>query len=132
MPAILTSFSKSKNYDPNKRPMALVRLIGPGGTPGSTYPCLVDTGADYTVLPLFMTRSTGIVITGTRKPIITIGGSKSFYFETGISLEVEGYSVITDLFFDPSPSAAYLPSLGRKTLLDTFDIGFNVNEWLYD
>lgn len=132
MPAIHASFAKFKNFDPHNRRMAAVVLIGPNGARGSLYNCLVDTGADYTVLPLFMTKSTGIVITGTLRRITTVAGSTWFLFETGITLEVEGYPVVTDVFFDPSPSAAHLPLLGRKTLLDTFDLGFNISEWLYD
>ncbi len=132
MPATSASFTHSKIYDPLNRPMADVVLIGPGGVRGSLYQCLVDTGADYTVLPLAMALSAGITVSGGFSTITTVAGAASFYFLTGITLEVEGYVVPTDVYIDPSPAAAYIPLLGRATLLSAFDLGFNVSDWLYD
>jgi predicted aspartyl protease len=111
--------------------MADLVLIDPSGSRSSIIQCLVDTGADYTVIPTYIVL--GFNVTSTSPfSVTTAGGYVTYNIQTGVDVEIEGFRIKTDILFDPSPSAAYIPILGRVTLLSAFDFGFNINEWLYD
>jgi hypothetical protein len=132
MPTLL--FSNSKPYDPNdNRPYAEVVLTGASGTrKSSTYNCLVDTGADYIILPIDAANTVGIILSGATMPVHGVTGSASLNFETNLEIIIENHASITaDVLFDPRPTAAFVPILGRTAILALCDLGFDVTDWLF-
>ena len=131
MPTIF--FPNNRPYDPNdNRPYAQVILTDSSGTrKTSVYWCLVDTGSDYIILPISATTMVGITLSGATNTLHGVTGSASFNFETGLQVSVEGYTITADVLFDPAPTATFVPILGRAAILAAFDLGFNVNDWLW-
>ena len=112
----------------SNRPYADVRLISASmGTP--THRCIVDTGADYIQLPACAATSVGINLAG--YSIITVStasGTGSMILATGLDIEVEGVFLKGEsVLFDTANSPKML--LGRISLLNAFDVGFEVNTW---
>ena len=129
----LIAFANSKPYDLiDNRPYSGLTLLHSSGAPRSpTYRCLVDSGSDYIVLPISAAASVGIRLSRMRKTLHGVTGSASFFFEPALLVDVEGYRITADVLFDPSPSAAFVPLLGRAAMLAAFDVGFTVVEWLW-
>jgi len=130
---VTLNFSNNKPYDTvDNRPYLDVLLTDPSGKIKSpTYPSLVDTGSDYIILPTAAAAMAGIPLSGKTKTIRSATGSASFNFETGLNVIVAGYSITADVLFDPSPSSAFVPILGRPAILAAFDVGFNLSDCLW-
>lgn len=131
MPAI--SFLNSRAYHSDGRPYANVILTNDNGTQQSpSFLCLVDTGADYTILPLWALQSIGASPANKTKNLIGPGGKVALLHKTGLRLVVEDCALINqEVLFDSNNSMAYPPVLGRATLLSAFDVGFDVHQWLW-
>jgi len=82
-------------------------------------------------VPISAAASVGIRLSRMRKTLHGVTGSASFFFEPALLVDVEGYRITADVLFDPSPSAAFVPLLGRAAMLAAFDVGFTVVEWLW-
>lgn len=134
MPIAPGTFSGSRSLDPrrNYRAYADIVLTDPAGvTRSSTIQCLVDTGSDYTVLPMSMATAVGIVPSG---PLITFrtaaGVSYSLPSHPRVDLIIEGYAIRVPIAF--STAASFIPILGRIEAVAAFDIGFDVANWYWD
>jgi predicted aspartyl protease len=122
------TFPNKAGFSKN-RPYADVVLL-PKGPSAPTYKCLVDTGADYLQLPAMAAGHASISLsTGISTSVTTVAGSTILMLVKGLSIEIEGKIVKADVLFDPSNTSA--PIAGRQVLLNAFDIGFNVSEWLW-
>ena len=129
MPTI--TFPNSKPYDPiDNRPYAAVALLH-GARKSPTFPCLVDTGSDFIVLPTSAASLIGLPLSGTKKTYRGVTGSASFDFEIGLQVDVEGCVITTDVLFAPTATVGFVPILGRVAILAAFDLGFNVSDWLW-
>ena len=134
MPIGPGTFSGSRALDPvrNYRAYADVVVTDPTGmTRSSTIQCLVDTGSDYTVLPMSMATAVGIVPSGLPVTFRTAAGvSYSLPSHPTVDLIVEGYRINTPVAF--STAASFIPILGRLEAVAAFDIGFDVANWYWD
>jgi predicted aspartyl protease len=113
------------------RPHATVQLLNGGlRTTFSFGNCLVDTGADHTVLPVAAAVAVGIVLPPSLTTIGTMGGPASFYAVPNCTVEIEAIVVsgITVLF-DSSGRAPTV--VGRDVLMALSEFGFNTYEWLW-
>lgn len=93
--------------------------------------CLVDTGADYTILPDSMALTLGVAV-GTLPTIkLTAADGSVFYLPraTGLDLVIEGYPVTADVLFCSAPK--FTPLVGRRDLMNAFDFGFDDSYWYY-
>lgn len=133
MPITPATFASSKPLDAarNHRAYADVRLTTANGTvKSSTLQCLVDTGSDYTVLPLSAATSVGIVPSGPWVTFRTAGGANyRLRSHLGVNLEVEGYAIVAQVIF--SQATAFTPILGRLELVAAFDAGFDTSNWYW-
>jgi len=130
--ATTITFPNAKLYDASdQRPYADVSVAnGSGVRISAIYKCLVDTGADYIVLPI--SAAAGLVLSGTMKNFRGVTGSKPMNFESGVQIMIETtYVITTDVLFDPSPTASFIPILGRTAILTAFDLGLDVSNWLW-
>jgi predicted aspartyl protease len=132
--ALTTAFGHWKGLGASPfRAYADVQMFGPAGVNSSIIQCLVDTGSDYTILPLAIASSIGIQTTGT--PIVpvtfrTAGGVQyTLPLHPAVDIRVEGYRIQVPVVFSP---AAFSPIVGRQELLAAFDLGFDTGQWYWD
>ena len=134
MPIILATASSSRPLDPTRsfRAYADVVMSNPaGGGTSPTVQCLVDTGADYTILPLSLATAIGIMPTGPLVAFRTAAGTAfALPSHPAVSLIVEGYAITVPVAFPAA--AAFAPILGRLELVAAFDVGFDVTSWYWD
>ena len=124
------TYSNARAYSGN-RPYSNVTLSGIQGNPDVNFKALVDTGADYLQLPHSAALTAGINLSSAQSQSVRgATGTSSMLFVRGISVEVEGKSVVVDCFFDPTNSSSAL--LGRQCLLAAVEAGFNTTEWLWE
>lgn len=122
------SFPNSVLFTQN-RPYADV-VLDPKRRSTSTFKCLVDTGADYLQLPISAAQQAGISLaSATSTNVTTVAGSTALLLVKGITVEIEGWSVTADVLFDPLNATS--PIAGRELLLGAFELGFDVNQWLF-
>jgi len=123
----IVNYSNSRLYSGN-RPYADI-VLAAGRRP--TYKALVDTGADYLQLPAAAAWLAGISLVGRASHAITTAGGSSppMTLVPGVSVEVEGFSIIVDVLFSSAGTTGAF--LGRQALLAAFDAGFNTTEWLW-
>jgi hypothetical protein len=115
-----------------RRAYADVRLVGPTRIRSSVVQCMVDTGSDYTILPLGLAGAVGIVPSGGLVSITTVAGtSVSLSSHSPVDLEIEGYAIsLRTVLFSPfSTVGGFIPILGRPELIAAFDFGFTVTDW---
>lgn len=102
------------------------------GTKDGPKLCLVDTGADYTILPDTMAVTLGLALG--RLPVVTIraadGSTFTIPMATGLRLVIEGFIVIADVLFCSAPK--FTPLVGRVDLMNAFDFGFDDTYWYHD
>ena len=124
------NYSHNRDYSGN-RPYSNITLLGINGGSNVNFSALVDTGADYLQLPASAASAAGINLASAQSAsVYGAAGSTTMDFVTGVSVEVEGKTVIVDVLFDPSNSSSAL--LGRQCLLAAVEAGFNSNEWLWE
>lgn len=124
------TYSNRRAFSGN-RPYSNVTLLGVRGNPDVNFYALVDTGADYLQLPQSAAAAAGINLrSATSKVVHGATGSLSMFFVSGVSVEVEGKTVVVDCLFDPTNSSSAL--LGRQCLLAAVEAGFNAAEWMWE
>lgn len=107
------------------RPHADVRL-NPSRAGVPTHKCLVDTGADYLLLPASAARSSGLsLVSSTSLSVSTAGGAATMNLLRGVHVEIEGYAVKVDVLFDPTNRCP--PLAGRGILLPAFAVGMQID-----
>jgi hypothetical protein len=108
------------------RPYAEVIVTGPAGY--ERIWCLIDTGADFTILDDAVVTNIGATYVGPH-PISGVGGSVTLEEYSGIDLEVESKKTTgrTCLFGTNVGD----PLLGRGDVLSTIRLGFDRKGWLY-
>jgi len=123
----ILTFANGKRFVGN-RPWADV-ILEPTYIPTpNTHKCLVDTGADYLLLPASARKGAGLLARPTTiHTSKTAGGVATFDLMTGVEVEIEGYTVTIDVLFDPKNAAT--PLAGRNLLLAAFEIGFQSSDW---
>ncbi len=91
--------------------------------------CLVDTGADDTILDLGTAAVLGIAVaTLPQVQVSTAGGSAYFGHHRGIGLRFAGAAVVSPVLF----GVVAVPLLGRSALLDAnfgIEAGFDATSW---
>ena len=124
------TYSNRRGFSGN-RPYSNVTLLGNHGNPDVNFSALVDTGADYLQLPQSAAVAAGINLRSAQsKTVHGATGSSSMLFVSGVRVEVEGKTVVVDVFFDPTNSSSAL--LGRQCFLAAVEAGFNAVEWLWE
>ena len=109
-----------------RRPVAEVFFQSKNSKFWQSVTMLVDTGADYTLLPRFLAKSLGIVLIKDCKAIHTsgVGGSSKVYMlKKKIRVKIGNYQRKVPVGFlegDDIP-----PLLGREEFLETFKVTFN-------
>lgn len=112
------------------RPWADV-CLEPAHAMSSTFPCLVDTGADYLILPQNVATRVGLNIAGAQTMRLSVvGGSIAVPYIKNLEVDIEGHVIHTDVVFDPHARTNGL--LGRAALLSLFDVGFDAANWYTD
>src|SRR5262245_27950577 len=115
----ITFASRNALLAPGSRAYAEVFLEDPAsGKKDGPKVCLVDTGADYTILPDTMAVRLGLILRGL--PIVSIiaadGSTFSLPRATGLDLVIEGYPVTADILFCSAPK--FTPLVGRRDLMN--------------
>jgi predicted aspartyl protease len=118
------------NVARNSRAFAEVYVEDPAtGRRDGPEACLVDTGADYTVLPVSALTGIGLMVAGL--PTVTIrtvdGSTATLPKAAGLHLEIEGVRITTDVLF--SSAQKFTPVVGRLDLMKAFDFGFDTSYW---
>src|SRR5208337_4513969 len=103
MPISPGTFLSSKALDPlrNYRAYADVVVTDAAGVlKRSVLKCLVDSGSDYTVLPISAAKAVGIVPSGPKVTFRTAGGATyKLASHANVRLVVEGYAVVVQVAF---------------------------------
>ena len=110
-----------------RRAYADVQIVAASGT-SPVYQCLVDTGADYTILPMSAATAAGITPSGPSVRLRTASGA-TFTLPThpAVPLLIEGYANTLPVAFSTGP--AFVAVLGRLEIVQTFDIGLDISHW---
>ncbi|HEV3241322.1 MAG TPA: hypothetical protein VG429_13065 [Casimicrobiaceae bacterium] len=111
------------------RPEGALVLIGVGANSDYAFGyVLVDSGADYVVLPEKAGLRAGIALPP--KPTTTlsgVGGSVGAALMRGLALEFQSLRIVVDVMFDYSNGAP--PLFGRSGLRALQDIGLDPSDW---
>ncbi|MDQ2963329.1 MAG: aspartyl protease family protein [Pseudomonadota bacterium] len=114
---------------PTPRPEGDLLLVGVGSYANYAFGyVLVDSGADYVVLPEKAGLAAGVTLPA--KPTTTlrgVGGSVGAALVTGVRLEFQSLRIRADVMFDYSNSVR--PLFGRSGILALKDIGLDQTDW---
>ncbi len=94
---------------------------------------IVDTGADYTMLPQFLAGLLGVRLREHCRPIETVGvGGKStvYFLRDHLNVRIGEYTRAIPVGFLPSDSIP--PLLGRHEFLETFRVVFHQHQTVFD
>ena len=109
------------------RPEGGLLLIGPLGSYAFGY-VLVDSGADYIVLPEKAGLSVGLRLPPTHTTTLSgVGGSVNAALMHNITLEFQSFQITADVMFDYSNSVR--PLFGRSGIRALQDIGMDDKDW---
>ncbi len=116
----------------NFRAYADVHLTDPStGVRSPTFQCLVDTGSDYTILPISAATAIGLTPSGPPVTFRSVGGvAYTLPSHSAVYIEIQGYLTIGTVVF--STAAGFSPIIGRLELIQAFDIGMDASNWYYD
>jgi len=133
MPITPTTFAGHKTLSAANRYRAYadVYLTDPStGVKSSTIQCLVDTGSDYTILPMSAATAIGLTPSGPPVTFRTVGGAThSLPSHSWVDIVIEGYHIIGPVVF--AIATGFSPIVGRLELVQAFDIGMNLTDWYY-
>jgi predicted aspartyl protease len=108
------------------RPVVTVSLWSPGSRRWRNVQMLVDTGADYTILPKYIATLLGIDLTNA--PVMNtqgLNGLQKVYFLEKLRLKIGSAEREVPVGFVPLAKAPSL--LGRHACLETFGVFFEYN-----
>lgn len=92
---------------------------------------LVDSGADYTVIPIELAEILGLDLSGHREQTSGVGGT-IYTKETSMIVQVknahENYNIKVPIHVILKRDSKIPPLLGRKKFFDAFQITFNQKE----
>jgi hypothetical protein len=109
------------------RPEGDLLLVGPKGSHAFGY-VLVDSGADYVVLPEKAGLSVGISLPPKATTTLRgVGGVVGAALVPGVSLEFQSLTIKADVMFDYSNSVR--PLFGRSGFRGLSDIGLDPTNW---
>ncbi len=125
----LTLTHPKLHVGPRSRPEADIKILSAvGGPPVSVAGVLVDSGADYLMLPKHIGIAAGLPMgRGTRVTINGVSGSVVGRLLTGCVVEVEGVTMTIDILFHPSNRSA--PLLGRNAIFGLKYLLLGSNAW---
>jgi hypothetical protein len=133
MPITPTTFAHARALNPRRSYRAYAYVFvtnATGALKSSKLRCLVDTGSDYTILPVSAATAVGIVPSGPSVTFRTAGGATySLPSHPTVRLEVEGYAITVPVAF--STAGRFSPILGRLELVAAFDAGFDTSNWYW-
>ncbi len=111
------------------RPKLDIELVGPKSQ-RPVYQALVDTGADYLMLPDTYAQQVGLSLSSAQPyGYWTANSWATSKILRNLDVIVEGLRITIDVVFDPlCPSG---PILGRSALLAAIEVGFNDKEWYW-
>lgn len=88
---------------------------------------LVDSGADYVQIPMFLANQANIDMSNaTTVNVSGVGGSTTMWLTKGVDIEVEGKSISIDVLVDPNNGRSLF---GRTGLVELSAHGFDPNDW---
>lgn len=132
MPSL--SFANSKTYvasgSLSGHALIAVQLVV-AGHPTMSVDCVVDTGSAYTILPLALARSAGIVPNGPRITISTISGTTAGFVSHTVDLLIAGSYAVPNCQILFSAASGFVPIIGIQDLNNAFDFAFEFSQWHY-
>ena len=132
-PTYTVNFHDAESYVGN-RPWVDLYLDGPGGPRGRKRAlianALVDTGADYSQLPMHAAQYVGLdPHIRDRQVLISTAGGKVLMHRLDVDLTLLGRTVTVRVHFGPLA----VPLIGRQTLLVAMHtVGFQGKRWLQE
>ncbi len=109
------------------RPEGDLLLVGPKGTRAFGY-VLVDSGADYVVLPEKAGLAVGLPLPPTHTTTLRgVGGHANAALMRNITLEFQSLRITADVMFDYSNSVPAL--FGRSGIRALQDVGIDHKDW---
>ncbi len=111
------------------RPEGDLVLVGLGSNPDRAFGyVLVDSGADYVVLPEKAGLAAGIRLPTTPTTTLRgVGGSVGAALVSGVDLEFQSRPITADVMFDYTNSVR--PLFGRSGIRALKDIGLDPTDW---
>jgi len=123
------NFLYNKPLSAKTEGLADIELIGPAASMAFAN-TLVDTGADYVMLPQYAASRVGIRIQPAHRiHMKTAGGPVIMCLVPNVDVEIEGKRVQISVLFNPSPRSRSL--LGRNGIRALGEIGFDFSDWLW-
>lgn len=122
-------YRRASAYGARHRAYVTVALHGPGQRPRIYTDVLVDTGADFLVLPNAAARAVGLDLSkGIPESVAGVTGTTTLYRLANCQVEVEGtFCVSVDVLFGDG----VMPVLGMDAILAAMQVGFTDREWHY-
>lgn len=123
------NFSHNKPLSAKTEGLADIELIGPAASMAFAN-TLVDTGADYVMLPQYAANRVGIQIQAAyRIHMKTASSPVIMYLVPNVDVEIEGKRIQIEVLFNPNPRSRSL--LGRNGIRALGKIGFDLSDWLW-
>lgn len=128
LPMRTMAFTKTTRYR-QRRAYVTVELEGPGSPRWVNVDVLVDTGADYLVLPDAAAIAVGLdPAGGALESVRGVAGTTTMRRLVGCHVTVEGsYRINVDVLFGPGA----MPLLGMDAMLAAMETGFQAAYWHY-
>lgn len=105
-------------------------ITGPNGTV-SLIDVLVDTGADYVMVPRVLANRLGINLRNARRINVRgVGGSVRMFLVAGVSVSINGNTGSIDVLFNPSSSS--MPLVGRNGIDLLKAIAVDRSDWFWN
>lgn len=125
-------FNQYISLDSLGRAFVDVFLINPTNSSLRAGPvkCLIDTGSDFTILPIQYANSINITPSNSTT-IRSPGGTATYSSQPNLTLEICNLHLPNaDILF--SSSSGFLSILGRNDLLSTIAIGMDDHNWYWE
>lgn len=121
------TFSASKTTATFDKAECELVIVGPKAR-ATIVDVLVDTGADYVVVPRYVAGQVGLSLSGATKVRAKgIGGSVTMDKLSGVSIEIEGKSGVADVLFHPRRASK--PLVGRTGIKIIHEVAFEASDW---
>lgn len=94
--------------------------------------CLLDSGADYTVLPSTEITRVGLAVPATTITVSSVTGVATFPVFHGLGIEIEGIAITANVLIDTT--GATRPILGRSDFMSAGVVGLRharPDEWMF-